>query len=323
MQQESVLAPRLKHNRDLSAKYLSDNGIYARWPRVSKQCEFAPLDLSAIPKHAYNPSIIDHNGMTLMAYRFHEGTLATRLGVAHINDAGKVLNNRVLNIAGASCEDPKLFSFGGKVGMSWVDSTWPQSPPTSVVRFGAFKDGTIGDFQTPNIGRNDGSTLEKNWVLFEHQDSLFCIHRCSPQHIYQRDRNAWTRLLPEVQSPRWPYGEIRGGTVPIPHEGKLLRFFHSALDNEYGPQPRRYFVGAYLMESTPPFKVVRVSKRPILFGSELCDIPVSDRKGIIQYKVNVVFPGGAVARKDHWLLAIGINDSACALARITPTMLNL
>lgn len=155
---------------------------------------------------------------------------------------------------------------------------------------------------------------------------LYCIFKCHPDHVvYEMDEGGISIYKEHITpGPRWPYGEIRGGTVPVVCGNKWLRFFHSGLDNEwFGSQPRRYFVGAYLMEPEPPFRVVTVSKRPIIYGSELCDVPIAERQNIIQYKVNVVFPGGVLERDGHWLLAVGINDSACAMAKITPQMLNL
>ena len=100
------------------------------------------------------------------------------------------------------------------------------------------------------------------------------------------------------------------------HMEHLLRFFHSRLDNEAVPVRHRYYIGAMLMEPEPPFKVVAVSKQPIFRGSEDDDLNDTERHTAFHHKRNVVFPAGAVKDGDGWLLSFGVNDSACAVARL-------
>jgi predicted GH43/DUF377 family glycosyl hydrolase len=106
--------------------------------------------------------------------------------------------------------------------------------------------------------------------------------------------------------------------VILPWGDKLLRFFHSSIDA--GAQ-RRYFIGACLMNATPPYEVSAIGSRPILYGSEIDDLRVKDRP--FHWKANVVIPGGAIEDKDGWLLAVGVNDSACAVVRVTEKDLRL
>ncbi len=130
----------------------------------------------------------------------------------------------------------------------------------------------------------------------------------------------------ESSGPRWPYGQVRGGTQPLEYEGNLLRFFHSRLDNEIrsGEAPL-HCVGAYLMKPEPPFEVVAVSKKPILYGSRKLDnsLTKEQRSQCIHRKQNVVFPGGAVKSDGKFLLAVGVNDSACAIVKVEPKDLQL
>lgn len=313
-------APRLQHNQKLTTTFLIKSRVYSRYPKVSEQVQCLPLDRKALRPYGYNPSIVDYNGMTLLAYRFHEGTLSTKLGLAQITEEGKVISHRVMNIAGTSVEDPRFFHCGDQLCVSWVDSNWPSKDPKSVVRYGTLRDGTAMDFQRPEIPHNNGATTAKNYVLFEHDEALYCIHEPEAYTV----EIGKSSVLPRAVNKTWSYGEIRGGTIPVEYEGKLLRFFHSSLDNErVGPHPRRYFVGAYLMEKDPPFDIVKVSTKPIIYGSEVDDIPSKDRTGIIQYKTNVVFPAGVLVRDGHWVVSVGVNDSACTLCKITPKELNL
>jgi predicted GH43/DUF377 family glycosyl hydrolase len=170
----------------------------------------------------------------------------------------------------------------------------------------------------PVFGHNDWTGLEKNWVPFEYDGALVIIYQCCPTHRVSGLETVW-----ETSGPRWPYGEIRGGTPPVEYEGNWLRFFHSHLQNELNPPHHRYYVGAYLMEPAPPFKVVRVSRKPVLYGSEADDLTPEQRKSCPHWKRNVVFPGGIVTKLDGWLLSVGVNDSACAIVKIKPESLNL
>jgi predicted GH43/DUF377 family glycosyl hydrolase len=95
------------------------------------------------------------------------------------------------------------------------------------------------------------------------------------------------------------------------------------LDNEIDLPPRCYYIGACLMKPEPPFDTIAISRKPIIYGSTVDNLTPEARKQCIQWKPKVVFPGGVVERKDHWLLSVGVNDSAVAIAKITPENLNL
>lgn len=315
-------APRLKYNRDLVAAYIAAAGSPPRWPKVSEQVECLPLETGKLYPHAYNPTIIDRDSSIFMAYRYHEGTLASKLATANVSETGEVLNNAKLDAVGHSLEDPKFFKLGSsELWMSWVEAYWPVKAVGSV-RYGFFRGNALNEAARPVYGQNDGDHMEKNWTFFEHKGELFFIYQCSPKQVIVR----WSGKLEGehiTEGPRWPYGTIKGGTPTIPHEGKLLRFFHSTLDNEIDRPLRCYYIGACLMNPDPPFDVVRVSRKPVIYGSTADDLTPEARKACIHWKPKVCFPGGVVERKDHWLLSLGVNDSACAIAKIKPEDLYL
>jgi len=147
--------------------------------------------------------------------------------------------------------------------------------------------------------------------------SLYFIYKSSPRHIVCELDGETGKVVKEhnTEGITWPYGPIKGGIVAGHHDGKLLRFFHSTLDNEEGWK-RRYYVGALLMEPEPPFNVVKISREPILIGSNEDDFSNDERRSIPHFKGKVVFPGGAVPIDGGWILSIGINDCACGLVKI-------
>lgn len=309
-------SPIVSHNRKLCAEVMRATKTFSRYPRVSEQVECLPLETGKLRKFGYNPAL---NSKLWLAYRYHVTKLGTRLACAQLGENGQVLSDRVLSIESKSVDDPKVFTHNGDDFISWVEARWDDADYhrtiRCVVKFSKFNDAQLGEVIQPNLPGNDGSCLQKNYVAFSAQN-LMVIYQCHPTH---RIYDLATGEVHETPGPRWPFGEIRGGTPPIPYEGKLLRFFHSQLRNEFVGAKTRYYLGAYLMESEAPFKVVRVSKRPLLFGSEISDIPTKERP--IHYKPNVVFCSGAVETPGGWILSVGENDSACLLVKITPSQL--
>lgn len=308
------------HNAPLVKKLLADHGIVSRYPKVADQIETAPLDTTKLAPFGYNPSIIEHEGFLLLAYRRHyDETAATEIRLAQVEPSGAVVSDRALSLDTKAAEDPHFFRLDGKIHFSLVASAVPHGF-NSVVRYTELLNGKPQSIVTPKIGKNDFSRMEKNWVFFDAL-GLHCIYECAPEHVVYRVDGE--KVIGEYRTPgpHWPWGKIRGGTAPIEYDGAWLRFFHSPLDNDFASYTRRYFVGAYLMEPKPPFKVLRVSCKPILYGSEVDTVKVSQRP--FHHKRNVVFPGGAVARGDHFLLSVGVNDSSILLCKIREKDLNL
>lgn len=311
--------PRIKHNRQLSEDYIAASGIKHRYPKISDQIDTVPLERWKLKDNGYNPTIIDSGDSMLMAYRYHEKTLATKLDVCRVTDDGEILNTSPLTIYGAdSAEDPKWFSNGKMLCISWVQSKFPTSL-TAIVKHGVFSDTFVAKIVQPRIGKNDWSGVEKNWVFWFQSDSLFCLYQCQPSHKIFRLEGTEAVETFETDFSAWPYGHVRGGTPPVEYEGKWLRFFHSHHNMEPKKPIHRYFVGAYLMEPNPPFKVLSMSKKPILYASEIDDFSEEQRKSCFHFKPNIVFPGGVVTRSKLWLVSLGVNDCECVIAKIRPS----
>jgi len=325
MTAETFLAPRNLHNADLCNAFIQTQKITCRYPKVTTQLPVLPLERQNLVAYGYNPSIVRKNEGLLMAYRFHpEDASVTRLALAEVTFGGRVQSDRSIDLSSSSDslshEDPKLFNWQGQTWLVWVESTWPDTPLRSVVKFGMLEGNKV--VKAFEIIPPNPKPMEKNLVPIPYDSRLFFIYESEPeQTVLEIAAGAVVNKFCSP-APFWPYGSIRGGSSPIRYQGKLLRFFHSGVDKEWGANwPRRYFIGACLMEPKPPFAVVAVSSKPVVYGSEICDLKVSERPK--HYKPNVVFPGGAVEYKSEFLLAAGLNDSQCAILRIKPAQLNL
>ena len=303
--------PRVKHNLELWEKA----SLPPRYPAVTEQLEC--VTIQGLPPFSYNPSIIEGEGKLWLAYRHHpNGELDSKIHLCRLTEDGQTSDNNRVHIAAASAEDPRLFMYDYKLHLSWVESMWP-SEMKAVVKYGKLEANSVQKPVRPALPKNDLTTIQKNYVFFEHEGKLLCIYGSVPDQVIYEVYVDQPVKEHKSASPRWPYGEIRGGTVPIPYEGKLLRFFHSGADTERGRQRRRYCIGASLMNPDPPYETIAVSKRPVLWGSE---VPVTPWKC---FKPMVVFCSGAVKRDWGWLLSVGVNDSAALLAKVKPEDLHL
>lgn len=315
-------APRVVYNERLATKWRNGNGKFVLFPAVAKQLETVVINRHALHPFGYNPSVADWQGRTFMSYRYHGDTLATKLAMAELDAKFNVVMNRPIEIQGnTSQEDGRLFIKDGQLWICWVDSTWPSAPPKAVVRYGRLiEDGRkwrVDQVDQPQIGKNDGSAIEKNFVPWPNGSEMRFIYSSYPKQIIY-GKQTWDR-----DGMRWSWGEPRGGTTPIPYKGKLLRFFHSSLNNEPSHWIRRYYIGALILEPEPPFAPVAISKEPILKGSEESDLTQTEKSSCLQWKPKVCFIAGLLQREGCWWLSVGTNDSSCVLVRITEKDLHL
>lgn len=206
-------------------------------------------------------------------------------------------------------EDPRALNHCGTLILSWCNFRWNATPHQCL--------GELTDrFSIPNVihpvyGKNGPHLLanrgpEKNWTWF-FKDGLFCVYVISPAHVVFEYRNRVSKVFttPGIDQ-YWGWGELRGGSNPVLVDGEYVAFVHSS--QPWLGKKRRYFMGAYAFEPNPPFRITRVSRKPILIGSE------NDPRNL--GAPVVVFPCGAVFKDGTWLVSMGINDCRCAWIRL-------
>lgn len=315
-------SPRISYNAELAAVFVQQHRITSRYPKVTSQLPVLPLELRSLVAGGYNPSIVRQGEGLLMAYRYHEEqSHSTKLALAEVTMGGSVQSNRLIEFDGdpLSREDPKLFAWQNAIWMAWVESAWPTQPVSSVVKYGRLEGSRL--VQSFQVRPPNPKPIEKNLVPLTHEGKLYFIYESQPEQkiLEVSDGTVGNQLASPPAF--WPYGDVRGGSSPIPYRGQLLRFFHSGVDKEWGQTwPRRYFLGAVMMDAKPPFSVRQISSKPIAMGSEVCDVRVSQRP--FHYKSNVIFPGGAVEYNGEWLVACGVNDSQCTVLKVKEGQLN-
>lgn len=273
---------------------------------------------------SYNPSIGNWGKKRLTVIRHHpnENQWITKLKTIE-RDSGTFGGRADLIIpddyAKYSVEDGRIFTRSENLFISYTlaDPNRNGTIPC-VIGYGELEVyGTGWRIKRPMIpkyGKNDWTGQEKNWVFFEHDSKLHAIYQVDPQQtVIQLDGEKVVREW-KTPCPGWRYGNMRGGTSPIAHNGLWLRFFHAQI----GTRPNvRYCMGALLMEPMPPFTITAVSKLPIASGNEQY---FPDWKF---WKPNVLIPYGAIKDGDRFIVSCGHNDSACVELILKESDLNL
>jgi len=320
------LPPHTLFNEKVVNEFMAKHKIERGKPPIDKQLQTKLINPQALFPFGYNGSVIRYATDMLLAYRSHpERSLKTAIAVATLNPNIDVVSNSWVDIKPIddmlSQEDPRLFIYRGDLWMSWVSSSWPMRKPTAIVRYAKlWKDGgnwRVDEGFRPNYGHNhERNAIEKNWVFFDQDGKLYCIYSSSPNYVVLEVNGNEIVRESSTDPLRWPYGSIRGGTPPVRHGDKLLRFFHSHMVNENPPMPWRYYMGWCLTEPQWPFKILKVSEKPILIGAEQCCGGDVVAQQCAHYKGNVVFPAGVMRFKDSWLVSVGNNDAECAIVRV-------
>ncbi len=153
---------------------------------------------------------------------------------------------------------------------------------------------------TANLGN------EKNWAWFDHKNGWHFIYHPWPHHVVRTNfGEAGASYVGEDAPCPWEYGEMRGGTPPVLHDGLYWTFFHSSTTDLSLVKKRRYHMGAYAFDPEPPFTIRLMTLEPLLSGS------IKDG-GLLP----CIFPGGAVFRDAKWLVVFGVNDSRSGFIEI-------
>lgn len=317
-----------EHNERLCKTWMEAHGIVTVQPKLQQQAEVKIVNPSSLLPFAYNPSIIRYQDELLMTYRAHsENDAKSNLWICELDNDLNLRKSQRLHIPDEHChEDGRFFTIGDDLYLSYVESLIHTGTPTCAQRYGKLEKvrgewELVSNFR-PDYEKNDHKTLQKNWLFFDNAGIPNCIYGSEPEQTVLQLQGATVVSKESTESPRWKWGEIRGGAI-VQRGENLLRFFHSRLEDELGAVYWRYYIGCLLMESVPPYKVVRICSAPLLKGSESDDYSVDQRNSFKWWKPNIVIPFGAVKDGEDFLVSIGINDSACGIVRFNEGDLKL
>lgn len=295
-------------------------------PSVTEQvsAEWVDARLLKPSPRSYNASTCCIHGKVWMAYRSHRMDKGGKCGIAICElDDLTPQKSQWLDLGGATGfehhEDPRLFVFNEKLHVSFSETTFPQGRPyISVQKYARLERANggwkVAEVFRPRYGRNYSDEMEKNWMFFEHDGQLHAIYSAAP-HVVIELRGDQVVKEHRTAPLTWPWGEIRGGSPPVPYGlDHYITFFHSSTPATEGVW-RRYWMGAYVFEAKAPFRVTQISPRPIAGGSER-DNHGHDPRSPNSWKPFVVFPGGAIKTPNGWDVAMGVNDWRIAIAHL-------
>lgn len=308
-------------------------------PSLYQQVSAVAIDgrsLKPSPR-CWNPGLFRYRDRLWLSYRYHLAEAGARCATAIVRLDDKTLlpvgQSQRIMIEGPTGtehhEDARLFMFRGEPHISVTEMSGYRPGVDYTCRIRYARLGLQGnrwrviEAFTPNLGENWNHRKEKNWIFFEAQRALWCIYRDAPDHEVHRIEGENSVEVHTSAAPYWPWGDVRGGTPPIEMEdGSLLAVFHSSVPSEDAPHYVRYYAGAYVMEGRAPFAVSKISRQPLMVGSEKDGHKV-DPRYVEGWKPFVVFPGGLVRDGPDLLVALGVNDWQCAVARIPLASLDL
>lgn len=270
----------------------------------------------------YNLSVLKVGDKSWTTYRWHpDATWRTEMVL--VRDGVEYPIVPPAKYAKHSLEDGRLAMFHGKphISLTVARSHLPgEKCDPCIQAFGQLgDDGKMLSWIEPQVGRNDWTTQEKNWSFFEYNGLLHVIYKHAPELLVY-ELNAVGKVTKEyrTKSPTCYYGEARGGTQPMPFgDGKWIRFVHCNQHNKKSDVYWNYAISAVIQEAKPPFRILQMSKHPILVGDELY------YPGCKRWKPKVLICYGAIEQDGGWLVALGKNDAACVTANIRRENLNL
>ena len=304
-------------------------------------CSRIPLRLPLYSgRRAWNPSIAKVQDRIFVTYNYEpnesQGNLtACGIRIAELATDLVIRADRPVQL-GSAMEvngDMRLFVHEGKLCGVYFQGTLREEGSGLILVF-FDKDLNIVDRFCPTFGQR--RRYEKNWQFFSHCGNLMCVYKVKPHIVLRREGDA----MRAVANSDWRIGfwrRLLGGTPPIEFEGEYLSFFHSwrpwvargmwswkflihpglcAMRRSVGwpfagagTWPHRiYSAGAYTFEKRAPFRVVRITREPLM------EAPIADASSGLPA---CIFPCGACWHHGLILVSYGYHDRECRLAAYT------
>lgn len=303
-------------------KLISYEECIAPMKSFREQTEFASgyIDLPVTRELIhFNPSLVrgPDNKLWLLARqqdrdsKWSSRIVRVELG-ADMKVVGKPVPIAYVGMSQGQMEDPRVVWRESArhyvVSYAYWNRPDPKHSEPTIQQFACFDEEwkrTEGPHCVP-YGRN-GHSWEKNWLPFIYNERLLFAYSFSP-HVVIMPHGQGLSEWRTQHALDWAWGEIRGGTPPVLVGDEYVSFFHSS--TPWKDPYRRYHMGAYAFSAKEPFRVTRMTEKPILSGSDQDSRVHGDNKPV------VIFPGGAVLENNGWTVVFGVNDEACGWIRI-------
>ncbi len=284
-------------------------------------------------KHAFNPSIIEFNGRLLLSFRVipnKKDPFTSWLGLVWIDkEFNPISPIQKLDLRDAGSEVPPRMEDGRLITLNdELYITYSDCQDETISRGGfrmyiaklAQEGDTFKVAYKERLSFFNGSSQlrrEKNWAPFVYGDDILLSYSFSPHKVFAPTfgTNTCKTAAVTYNSLPWKWGEVRGGSPALKQDDHYLGFFHSCIQLQTVHNKKRcrhYFMGAYVLEQQPPFKVTHISNEPII-GKNFYNGP--------SYKpywgsIQAVFPGGYIQDEHSIWLVYGRQDHEMWVAQL-------
>lgn len=275
-----------------------------------------------LPIHSYNPSLCLHNGKRYLTVRDHDrGDWRSNLYVAELDEQWNVISCQPimppLALRDNSHEDARIFSHDGKLKISWTCSQYPATQFRCAVGVGELLQNdagwSVGNYFFPKFGRNDFTGMEKNFAPFVVNGELHLWYGIiNDEQIILRMAGGNVQEVMRSKALPWGWGPCHGGAICHLPNGNLAHILNTRT-GQLAVSTHRYHCTVAELSPSAPFQMLRISRRPVLYGEEGCNLD-----GYRWWKGSVVFCCGALCEGADLMLAIGWNDAKARLVKLKP-----
>ena len=283
---------------------------------------------------AYNPSVVEHDGVVHLLYRAVSGKQKVGDMEAEISCIGHAIGKDGIHFSKHSqlvapefdwerygCEDPRVTEFEGKFYIFYT-AVREFSPDGIKVAVAVTK-----DFKTVDERHLVTPFNAKAMALFPERingkiAAILTVHTDRPPAkialaLFDRIEDIWSEAYWKVWYADWEShvidieenrerDQIEVGSQPIKTKYGWL-IFYSYIYNYFSP-PAIFGIQAALLDASDPKKIVGEVKRPFLTPQE-----EYEDYGRVQH---IVFPSGALVRKKEVYIYYGAADTVSCVAMI-------
>jgi len=252
-----------------------------------------------------NSAYVRHDGVDIFAscIRKHDDdgtkyfTIRSRIGDTPHMDLDTYLSSSVF------LGSPKLIAIDGGVYITFnandkvnksitphVMKLYPEiEPPTAIVY-------------------DKSAPLEKNWILFEHENEVYCLYSLSPLKILKRvDSSSWRFEDHYVEATGFN-NKFHNGSTMFAKDGYLYGFGHMIVNGRAGR--RSYFANIYRLD---------MKTNTVEISQDQCwayNMNALSGGYHVSHVISNLFFGSAELNDNQVRVAVGVNDSLSAVADI-------
>ena len=289
------------------------------------------------PYYLFNPAVVRFRDQILMTYRVVTADGRRRLAICRLNETMQVVPGTVVPFSDSIVDggdwyaDARFCSFRDRLYLHYNDG---YREPNHIYLVEVDPVSLTACRPARELHLEGARRLvEKNWMLFAHDDALWAVYSICPQVILQLTLpEAGPVLCRRVYQQDWDttaytaqFGELRGGTPPVRVGNQYVSSFYSAypvrgwrrLCLRFLRQPLskilRYVGGAYGFAAEPPFTPLWFSSTPLLLPPPL---PRRHQPQLDRRVERSAYPCGAILQDGLWFVAFGAQNEYCCLAML-------